>query len=292
MRHISPVLLGLSLAVFGSSISPAQQDAASSSSMPKVLQITREFVKPGKAGMTHDKSEGVFVAAFQQAKWPTHYVALTSLSGKSRALYFTPYPSFDAWEKDTAAQAKNASLSAALDKAIVSDGDLLDGLDQAVAVYSEEMSYHAKPDLSHARFLDLSVYHVRPGHQKDWSDLVKLVISGYQKAGTPAHWAMFNMVYGRPGGDYLVLSSKASMTELDAEFGDKNFEKALGEEGMKKLSELEAASVDTIDHELFAISPHQSYVDDAWIKADPDFWGPKPATGAAESAMEEKPAKP
>jgi hypothetical protein len=63
---------------------------------PKVLSVTREFTKPGKNGMSHEKTESAFVQAMARAKWPTHYLAVESLSGKPRALFFTPYDSFGA----------------------------------------------------------------------------------------------------------------------------------------------------------------------------------------------------
>ena len=77
-------------------------------SIPKVLQITREYTKPGKAGLIHEQKESVFVQAMARAKWPTYYLGMTSLSGKQRALFLTQYASFEAWEKDTAAVAKTA----------------------------------------------------------------------------------------------------------------------------------------------------------------------------------------
>jgi len=67
----------------------------------------------------------------------------------------------------------------------------------------------------------------------------------------------------------------------------------MGEDGMKKLGELVAASVESSQHQLFAFNPHMSYVADEWIKADPDFWKPKAAAApAAKPATEEKKAQP
>jgi hypothetical protein len=274
-------VLGLSLAVAGSLLSAAQE-MSSQASIPKVLQITREFIKPGKSGMVHDRSESNFVQAMARAKWPTHYIALGSLSGKSRALYLTQYGSFEAWEKDNAAVAKNATLSSELDRAEMTDGELLDSFDQAVGYYNEELSYRARTDLSQARFMEISVYNVRPGHGKEWRDLVKMVIDGYQKAGTSAHWATFEMVYGRDGGTFIVLSSSKSLSEIDTNFAeDKQFMAAMGEDGMKKLEDLVGSAVEHSDHELFSINARQSYPPDEWVKADPAFWKPKPAMAAA-----------
>src|SRR5579863_270651 len=117
MKITHPALLALTLAAGGSLFAAAQEMQGP----PKVLTITREFIKAGKSGAIHDKSESHFVSAMAAAKWPTHYFALQSLSGKSRALYLTGYPSFKAYQDDSLATMKNKTLSAELDKASMSD---------------------------------------------------------------------------------------------------------------------------------------------------------------------------
>jgi hypothetical protein len=255
---------------------------------PKVLVIFREFLKPGKAGRTHEKSESAFVQALARAKWPTHYLALTSMSGRSRALFITPYDSFEAWEKDNRASDKNLALSAVLDRAAVADGDLLSDTDQTVAVYSDDYSLRSAIDIPHMRYFEISLYRVRPGHRKDWDELVKLVKTGYEKV--PAvHWAMYEANYGQEGDVYLVFTAMKSASEIDQEPAqDKDFEAALGEDGMKKLHELESSAVEFTQSNLFAFSPKMSYTPEEWIKADPDFWKGK----SAPQKPAEKPAPP
>jgi hypothetical protein len=275
MNKISPILFGLSLAVAGSSMAAAQQASSASTRVPKVIQLTREFVKAGKAGAAHDKTESAFVQAMAEAKSPTHYTAICSLSGKSRCLYLTGYPSFDAWQKDTEAVAKNKDLSAKLDEAMVADGDLLDSVDQAVLTYDADMSYHAPGPTPQARYMEITEFHVREGHSKDWSELAKMYIAACEKVGTSAHWGMFHLEYGGSGGTYLLLSSDNSMAEIDSGFAEgKKIRAAMGEEGMKKFQELEAATVESANSQLFAINPRQSYVPDEWVKQAPDFWKP------------------
>src|ERR1700744_3862406 len=77
---------------------------------PNVLVIHREYLKPGKGGMLHDRSESAFVKAFDEAKSPFHYFAMDSLSGVSRTLFFFAYDSFADWEKENAAIAANKDL--------------------------------------------------------------------------------------------------------------------------------------------------------------------------------------
>jgi hypothetical protein len=257
---------------------------------PKVLTVMREFIKPGKGGALHEKSESAFVQAMTRAKWPTHYLAVSSLSGKPRALFFTGYDSFEAWEKDAQATEKNATLSAALDRAALADGDLLSDYDASALVFREDYSLRAAFDIPHMRYFEISLYRVRPGHDKDWDSLVKMVMAAYEKI-PDVHWATYQAVYGQEGGTYVVFNPMKSASEVDQSFAqDKKFEAAMGEDGMKKFSDLLAAAVESSQHNLFVFSPKMSYVADEWIKADPDFWKPKASAAAAPKKAEEKPA--
>jgi hypothetical protein len=62
------------------------------------------------------------------------------------------------------------------------------------------------------------------------------------------------------------------------------------------MRELRAAAIDADRYELYSVNPAQSYVSEDWIKADPEFWKPKPAAAAAKpagnGATAEKKAKP
>jgi len=276
MNKLSRFLLGLSLVLTCSCITAAQEKSQANPSIPRVLQITREFTKPGKAGFVHDASENAFVQAMARAKWPTHYLGMTSLSGKQRALFLTSFASFEAWEKDNAAVQKNSTLAPAIEAATVADSAQLDSIDQAVFVFNDEMSLRPLADLSQMRYLEVSLYHVRPGHGREWNELVKLVKAAYEKGVPGSHWGLFEQVFGGDGGSYLVLTARKTLAEVDHGFQveNKQFEAAMGAEGMKKLEELVAASIESEQHQLFAFNPHMSYVADEWIKADPDFWKP------------------
>ena len=290
MKRIMCALMGLSFAAMGSSFTTAQE--ASEPGMtgpPAVIQVQREFIKPGKAGALHDRSESNFVQAMSHAKWPTHYFALTSMSGPSRALYFVGYPSFEAWEKDNKAMEQNTELSTAFDRAAQSDGDLLSSSDQAVLEYDSDLSYHPPAGLGKVRYLEITVFKVHPGHGMDFRTLTKMYVDAVQKAGMEnATWATFEMAYG--GGDeYVVISTDNSMADIDKANADgKKFRDAMGEEGMKKFSELEAASVESVDSELFAINPRQSYPPQEWIDQDPSFWNAKPVMASAAKPGAEK----
>ncbi len=276
----SPILLGLSL-VFTTSTMIAAQDSSTTTSdkPPAVLQITREWLKPGRGGMVHDKSEAAFVSLMNRGKLQGHYVALNSMTGKSRALYITRYPSFEAWEADNKIFEKNTALAAEFDRAIQTDGELLDGLDQVVYTYDEKLSYHPHPDVSQAHYYEITIFHVRPGHRKDWYDVTKAYKEANDKAGTTAHWATYEIAFGGEADTFISITARKSLTEVDTGLGEgKKIAEALGgEEGMNKLDTDFWQAIDSARTELFSVNPKQSYAEEAWIKANPEFWKPKAA---------------
>ena len=75
MNKLSPILLGLSLAVAGNTTVAAQDQSPATVSTPKYLQVTVEYTKPGKGGLAHDKTESAFAQAMAKARFPIHYVA-------------------------------------------------------------------------------------------------------------------------------------------------------------------------------------------------------------------------
>lgn len=286
-KKITGLLLGSYLLVGGLGVAVAQEPPLP----PKVLSIAREFVKPGRAGALHEKAESAFVQAMTHAKWPTHYLAVSAITGKPRVLFLTGYDSFEAWEKDVLAEQANPTLSAALDKAAVADGDLLSDVDASALVFHEEYSLRAHIDIPHMRYFEISLYRVRPGHEADWDAIVKMVKAAYEKI-PDVHFATFYAQYGQEGSTYVVFTPMKSAAEIDKGFDqDKQFMANMGEEGGKKFSELIAAAIETSQHNLFVFSPSMSYVSDEWIKADPDFWKPKAHAAAPKKKMEEKPAQ-
>jgi hypothetical protein len=290
MKKLTGYLAGGCLVFFGLVTGPgvaaAQDGAGAGIPPPKVLVIQREVLKPGRAGATHLKTESAFVQAMTAAKWPTHYFAAESLSGLSRALFFIGYPSFAAWEKDNQDTAKNATLSAAFDHASLMDGEQLSEYSSGAFLFNEESSLGANVDIAHMRYFEISQFRIRPGHEKDWDDLVKLYKSTYAKAVPTAKWAVFDSMYGVDnGGLHLVFIPMRSLAEVDQSLLDgKKFEGALGETGLKKLSELSAACIESSQTNLFQFNPKMSYPAEEWIKADPDFWKPTMSAAVKKTA--------
>jgi hypothetical protein len=242
---------------------------------PKILYITREYTKPGKDGTPHQMTEAAFVRAEAASKAGYHYLAAESLSGPSRALFMSSYPSFAAMEEQHLKQVADTTLTAALDRASTADADLLSETDSSIWIMRDELSLN--PGFrAGSKLEEITEFAVRPGHGTEWEQLVKIVIEGYKKGVPDAHWAMYQEAYGANGGRYLVVTTLKSAADIDTEFAsDKQFMTALGEDGIKKMEQLEASCVEARQDNLFVFDPKMSYPPEAIVKADPDFWKPK-----------------
>lgn len=242
---------------------------------PKVLVIHREFTKPGKEGAQHQKTEGAFISAVKANHGELHYLALTSLSGVDRSLFLSGYPTFAAWEAAEVSVGKNTAMSSTMDAANSNDGDLLASTDKSVWIRRDDLSLNSTRLLG-ARYMQISQYTVRPGHTKEWEDLMKMVMGGYKKGVPAASWTMWSQRYGNLGNAYLVTTPVKSGEMLDMMAGSsKAFSDAMGEDGMKKMEALQASCVQSRQTNLFVIDPKMSIPRDEWVKAEPDFWNSK-----------------
>jgi hypothetical protein len=269
-------LLSGGLAISEAIPAAAQDQASGTTPPPKVLVIQNEALKPGHSGSVHEKTESAFVRAFTAAKWPEHYLGMDALSGKPRSLFFLRYDSLDAWQKDNDATQKDPLLSAALEAALTADSQQLDAFEQSVYNYREDLSLHAGVKIEDMRYMEIMVFKIRPGHGKDWDTLVKMYTSAYDKA-PGAHWATYEKLYGTESGSrYLAITPLKSLAEADQEMlNDKTVAAAMTPDQSKKMSELNALVVESVETHLFAINPKISYVPDSWAAASPTFWGQK-----------------
>lgn len=264
-------------------------------SPPKILTITREVVKTGKAA-AHEKWEEGFPKAYAKAKWPTTYLAMTAITGESRVLFFSAYDSMAAWEADVRAQGKNAELSAADDALGAKDGEFLTESKTAVFTYMPELSYQPDVPVAGTRGFSVIAQTVKPGHGKHYEELRKMIKEAHEKAGLKEHYSVYHVSAGAPSGLYLIFIPFKGLADVDASeaLHGQAYKDALGDEGQKKITEFAKEGLESAETELFVMSPKMSYAPKEWVAADPEFWAPKPAPAAKAAAKPaaKKEAKP
>ena len=91
-----------------------------------------------------------------------------------------------------------------------------------------------------------------------------------------------------PNGTYLILEPLKSMADVDAfpQTHGQAYRDAVGDEGRKRLAELNSSATISSETNIFAFDPKMSHPIKEIAAADPDFWTPKSAKKAAAAKAE------
>jgi len=83
----------------------------------------------------------------------------------------------------------------------------------------------------------------------------------------------------------MFVFPMASLKEMDDQPArEKAMVAAMGEANFQRLMKSTGDVFQTMEAQLFAVSPEMSYLSKATEDEDPDFWRPKAATSAAKPA--------
>jgi hypothetical protein len=262
---------GLGIAVLAARVPSSAQDLAPEAPA-KILQIIREEIKAGRA-TAHEKFESGYVKAYRAAK-RAPYLAMSTLTGPNEAWFIVPFPSYAALQKETDAVAKDATLSAELERLDEYDASFRTGGGTMLAEYKPELSYRARGDFSGVHYVEVTIVHVRPGHTKEYEELVSASRKAHEQANVDEHFGVYEIASGMPTGTYLVFTGLNSLAELDSDPHTQAYRDAVGDDGRARIQQLIADSVLSADRMVFQFSARMSNPP-AWLmKNDPEFWVP------------------
>lgn len=269
MRILTRIMLSLVLLAGLAGTALAQ---GMPTSQPGILTINIEQLKVGVAA-DHETNEAGWPRAFAQASYPYNYLALEAITGTPEIWFVAPYPSWSAEGESMKLISDNAALGAELTKLAKADAQYLDGFRTLQAVARPDLSYGQYPDIAMARFFEITVFRVRPGHERGFEEAAKVYRSMVERATPGASYRMYQVTGGMPGGTYLVFGSTTSYAEFDKLMADYNgmWAKASPEE-MTTLQQTMANDVQVVTTNRYRVSPTMSYVPAETKARDPAFW--------------------
>jgi len=285
MKRLVPFLV-LMLGLAG--LSPAVgAEAPLGTKRPKILQIFKEEIKPGRQA-AHEKNEAGWPAALRKANNKGYYLAL---SGGSEAWFLNPHGSFAEAEAQTKLDEADTALTAEVDRLWALDGEMLSKTGSMTAVLNEDLGFRADWDVAKMRYYAVTVTRLQPGYGRDFEQLRKLVNAAHEKAKVDERWSVYEVITGAPDDTYIFFSPIASLAEWDKyeAMHGKEFQEALGEDGRSRLRDFNRAAVKSSETQLFRFSPKMSYLPKELTDRDPEFWTPKPAPASPAKKAEKKP---
>ncbi len=218
--------------------------------------------------------------AMARTRYPANVLALSSVSGEAEVWLLESHESFVSVEAADAFVEKTPALKWSLGQYEAQNGDLVSGVRGLLAVYRQDLSYHGEQfarDLPKMRYLSVVMVHLRPAHDAEFADAVKLVTASYEKINSDQPLVIYQVVSGAPGPVYLFFSPMASLKTMDeAPARGKAIRESMGEENAATMLKTSAAVTASSESFLFTLNPRMSYVSKEFAAADPEFWMSKP----------------
>ena len=265
------------------------QTPAPTPDAPAILVVFREVIKIGK-NAAHEANEQGWAGVLAKANWPTGWLGTTAMTGPNEAWYFTGYPSWEAFEKDTTAK-DTAEALAETRKHAAADGELVNQTVQIVARLRPGMSYKPTSALGTYRYFTINTIRVKPGRENDFAERWRDIVAAHEKAKMDEHWAVYSVSAGAPSGTFMFIYARKSLAELDtagAAHTSDAYREAMGEAGRARNNEVFRDIVEFDQTNHFAFSPKMSYVPKAWADEDPKFWSPPPPVMTSAKKTDKK----
>jgi hypothetical protein len=250
---------------------------------PKVLQIIREEVKPGR-GPAHQKHEAAWTQAFVNAKYPTHLLTISSVTGPSEDWFLSGFDSFVAWEQDSKTMQQNASYRNINETFQPKETDFVNETRTIVARYRPEYSYKPEISLGEYRYFSVTTLRLKLGENAD--EFYKVLNAAREKANVDAHVAVYQVTSGMPAGTLITFSALKDFSSMDRP-PNEAMDAALKE---ANFSQLVSKTLMNVDSRLFAFNPRLSFVSNDVAASDPSFWHPKPVMAKMPGAGKTTPA--
>lgn len=237
---------------------------------PPVLQIYREFEKPGRFA-AHEAVEARWAAHNRQHGLPVSYLALSAMSGPSEVWFITAYDGLGALGRGTSWGGDNAAYTTGVAKLAVEDGEHLNNVIGMQLEAMPEGSAGTYPDLSRMRMVAVTTWTVRQG--ADFGALARMYVTLMKSKGIEPSFRTYRVLGGAPDGTVLTFSSSPSWEAHEAtEKANTQAFASLVKADAEALGKLYAETVTGQNTRFFNVSPKMSLPPKEWL-ADP-FWKP------------------
>jgi heme-degrading monooxygenase HmoA len=139
----------------------------------------------------------------------------------------------------------------------------------------------AFPELAKTRFVEITIFRVRPGHEREFEAAAKAYGSAAKRAAPETSFRVYEVIAGIPGPTYFVFSSTQSFAQFDKATEDGMATmKGASDEERSTLEKFSREGLINVETQRFRIDPAMSYVPKEIRASDPAFWMPKKPVAA------------
>lgn len=278
MRKFAPFsapFLLLAVLTIPSAHSQNNQAAPLSAVPPKILNIVREQLIPGK-GAAYAELLIRIAHQYREKKIPVYWLGGPSLSGPQGAIYLNFFESFAEAQRVNDALHKRVAAIPELGPIEEQLLSFTSAVSNALAVRRDDLGYDWKAiDFSKARVLRVATIVVRQGHEAEFREAMGGLGAAYAKLDAHAPWVTYQVTAGAPSSTFVIFLPMRSLDEMDDYIARlAELPQAEGPAVAERLQQIARQAYISWDSELFVVSASTSHVSDDFASGDPAFWHP------------------
>jgi hypothetical protein len=274
MAHMSSLRFCIGFLLAASSLVAVAQ--VQSVPPPALLQIYRDPVKPSRMPEYSRIESEAALACARASTWP--YLAAQTMTGPQEVWFISGFDSYDAMERSTAPFARNAALTAELNRLLEAKGNLVEQPRAVFAHYRDDLSGNVPLIQPRTRFFTVTIVTVHPGHERDFEEIHRALRAARQRTGAADNRVVYQVASGMPRNTYLIFSAHRSLQNAGAALDPAVDEYApdVDDSTRNRLDDYTRVSVQSSETWLFSVSPAMSNPAGEWIADDPQFWHSSP----------------
>lgn len=264
---------------------PAHAQMPINGAMPKVVWLYEESVRPAMNNV-HERVEHSFSQFWAKAQVQP-FLGLDSLSSTNETLFVSGYDSFGAFENDFQIfnKAMNGSAQSEFGTLERQEAGVINGIRSRVAVLQDELSCMTdrfRSELPKSRYFQIMSFRIQPGKDQDFASVAKFYRSAFEKGDYQHPFAIYRVVFGGQGSNYLVFVPMKSLKAIDDTMTTETaILKGMGEDAYTNIMKTAGEAVISEENNLYAFCPKMSNVSKDFAAVDPEFWTPKADIKAA-----------
>ncbi len=251
--------------------------AHSAGSPPQYINVVHERLKPGRDA-AYDGMLSNIRDDYERFNIPAYWIEMKSITGPDESFSLNFGDSFGDLEKIGAGMA--AGVAAHPELAGLQDRLLAENTSSVTNFIAERVDAlgfrAATINFAKIRMLQVTVFHVRPGHEGEFAEAVKTMASAYEKVVGSQAWVIYAVHSGAPVPCYLMLTALSSLKdEDDAAARRAPAMEAAGPALQQRLQEIARSAYDSIETNIYVVNPLLSHMPPDFTAVDPAYWTPK-----------------
>jgi hypothetical protein len=221
--------------------------------------IYMEEIKLGHE-VAYERTSSGWPKMFEEAGSPDIYLAMQSISGPPMVWYVQPFENYAAEGRAMKAVEDNPALSAQLEGLWKEHG-------------RPDLSGGDFPDLNLARFLNITIFRVKPGYDAQFEEAARTYAEVSSRLAPETSYRTYQVMTGMPGGAYFIFGSVDDYGGFDAVMArDMTVWEGMSDDEREVFDTFAREGMQSVITYRFRLSPTMSFVNAEMKAADPAFW--------------------